>query len=140
MRMLPILAALLPLAAVPLTACASDPEAIARADAADAARVPAATPVGEAVRCIQTSSIRQSHVRSDRVIDFEMINGRTYRNVLAARCSGLGFEERFAYKSTINQLCSVDTITVLRSGGGVQGPTCGLGEFQPVEIAGPDRG
>ncbi len=48
-------------------------------------------------------------------------------------CPGLGFEERFAYKTTIGQLCSTDIITVLRTGG-INGPSCGLGEFVPVEL------
>ena len=97
--------------------------------------VPAATPTGPAVDCVNLSQVRETHVRSDSVIDFEMNNRKVLRNTLPNACPGLGFEERFAYSVTGNQLCSVDTITVLQSGGIGPGPRCGLGKFQPVTIA-----
>ena len=63
-----------------------------------------------------------------------MRGGATYRNTLPGRCPGLGFEQRFAYRTTIDQLCSLDTITVLQSGSSIPGPTCGLGKFMPVTM------
>lgn len=125
---------LAPALAVLATACASSPEQVAARDASQAAMVPAATPTGPVENCVITRNIRSTKVRNDSVIDFEMTGGKVYRNALPQSCPGLGFEERFAYKTSIGQLCSVDTITVLRSG--IAGPTCGLGSFQPVEIAG----
>ncbi len=98
--------------------------------------VPAATPAGKTVDCVTTRDIRNTRVRSDQVIDFEMNGGKVYRNTLPHSCPSLGFEERFAYRTSIGQLCSVDIITVLYAGGGVQqGPSCGLGKFQPVTLA-----
>lgn len=94
---------------------------------------PAARVVGEPVNCVQTNLIRDTEVHGDRTIDFRMNNGKIYRNTLPTRCSSLGFEERFGYKSTNGRLCNVDTITVLQSGG-ISGPTCGLGKFVPVEL------
>ena len=97
--------------------------------------VPAATPTGDPVNCIQLNQVRQTHVRSDQVIDFEMSGrNRVYRNTLTSACPALGFEERFAYSVTNGELCSVDTITVLQSSG-MRGATCGLGTFQPVSVA-----
>jgi hypothetical protein len=96
--------------------------------------VPPATPSGPAVDCVNLSQVRETHVRSDSVIDFELNNRKILRNTLPYACSGLGFEERFAYSVSTNQLCSVDTITVLQSGGAGPGPRCGLGKFQPVTI------
>jgi hypothetical protein len=96
--------------------------------------VPAATPAGKAVDCISTSSIRSTHVRSDKVIDFVVAGGKIYRNELPYACPGLGFEERFLHKTSTSQYCSVDTITVLRTGGMIEGATCGLGDFQPVTL------
>ena len=96
--------------------------------------VPPATPTGPAVDCVNLSQVRETHVRSDKVIDFELNSRKMLRNTLPASCPGLGFEERFAYSVTGNQLCSVDTITVLQSGGVGPGPRCGLGKFQPVTI------
>ena len=101
--------------------------------------VPPATPTGPAQQCIPIQSIRQSHVRSDQVIDFEMAGGRFYRVTLPQSCPELGFEEAFTYRADNEQLCSVDTITVLHRASPVRGVTCGLGPFQPVTIAGRER-
>ncbi|MGD9811932.1 MAG: hypothetical protein AB7U35_11465 [Sphingobium sp.] len=92
---------------------------------------------GDPVDCIYPRNIRSTKVRDDQTIDFVMNGGKIYRNTLPYKCPGLGFEERFAYKLSTSQLCSVDTITVLQSfGGGLsQGATCGLGKFQPMEKA-----
>lgn len=93
--------------------------------------------VGEPIDCINPRLIRSTHVRDDQTIDFEMSGNTVYRNTLPYKCSSLGFEERFAYKLSTSQLCSVDIITVLQSfGGGLsQGPSCGLGKFQKMEKA-----
>lgn len=44
-------------------------------------------------------------------------------------------EDRFSYKTSTSQLCSVDTIRVLHNYGGQleEGVGCGLGKFQPME-------
>ncbi|MCP5399149.1 MAG: hypothetical protein H6921_07580 [Sphingomonas sp.] len=93
--------------------------------------------VGEPVNCIMPSRIRSTHVRDDQTIDFEMNNGKIYRNTLPYSCPSLGFEERFSYKLSTSQLCSVDIIYVLHNYGGSlsQGAGCGLGQFQPMEKA-----
>jgi len=124
---------LVPALALLATACATSPEQIAARDASQAKMVPAATPAGAPESCVITRNIQSTKVRNDSVIDFEMNGGKIYRNTLPLSCPGLGFEERFAYKTSIGQLCSVDTITVLRQG--IDGPTCGLGTFQPVKMA-----
>lgn len=94
-----------------------------------------AKPVGEPVDCINAHSISSTRVRSDKVIDFYMAGKKVMRNELPYSCSSLGFEERFTYSPTNNRLCSVDTITVLHSAGGVsRGASCGLGKFQQVEL------
>jgi hypothetical protein len=116
------------LAALAITALA------APGGARDRSQIPEATPAGKPENCIRTISIRQTFVRSDSVIDFDMGGGKFYRNTLPYACSGLGFEEKFLYETSINQLCSVDTITVLHDGPGGRGPTCGLGTFQPVTL------
>lgn len=101
----------------------------------DRQAVPAATPAGKALSCIPIRQIRETRVHGDRVIDFHMGGNRVYRNELPYACSGLGFEERFSYKTSLSQLCSTDIITVLRSPPTIQGPSCGLGQFQPVTLA-----
>lgn len=98
--------------------------------------IPAVKETGAAVDCLQTFQIRESRVRSDQVIDFRTNGKKWYRNTLPYSCPSLGFEERFSYKTSINQLCSTDIITVLQSAGSglSQGASCGLGKFQPVEL------
>lgn len=94
-------------------------------------------PAGKPENCIQLHNIRETRVRSDRVIDFYMNGNRVYRNQLPHSCPQLGFEERFLYKTSLSQLCSVDIITVLTGSGPglMQGASCGLGKFQPVSGA-----
>lgn len=104
------------------------------AAARDRNAVPVAEPVGKPVNCVQLSRIRSTQVHGDSTIDFHMGGGKVLRNTLPMSCPGLGFEERFLYKTSIGQLCSVDIITVLQSPGLSQGPSCGLGKFQPVKL------
>lgn len=124
----------LPIAAM-LCLAATSSVAIPTVAAPRRGEVPVATPAGKPVDCLPTYQIRQSRVRSDSVIDFELRNGKTYRNTLPQSCPRLGFEERFGYRTTINQLCSTDIITVLSVAPPVGGASCGLGKFQPVTIA-----
>ncbi|RYD88942.1 MAG: hypothetical protein EOP61_32635 [Sphingomonadales bacterium] len=89
-------------------------------------------PAGKPVDCIPIRAIQSSRVRDDQTIDFYMGGRKVYRNRLPQRCFGLGFEERFAFSTSLSQLCSVDIITVLRTTPGGGGPSCGLGKFQPI--------
>jgi hypothetical protein len=104
------------------------------AAARDRNAVPDAVPDGKPVSCVQTTNIRSTNVHGDGVIDFHMLGGKVYRNTLPMSCPNLGFEERFLYRTSISQLCSVDIITVLQSPGLSQGASCGLGQFQPVKL------
>jgi hypothetical protein len=129
MRTLPLLAG------ATLAAMLVTPAAAKRDRTAEAA---ALTPIPGAAsqNCVQLNNIRDTRVRSDSVIDFYMRDGEIYRNTLPNSCPQLGFEESFGYKTSVNQLCSVDIITVLRrGGGGIPGVSCGLGQFQPVAKA-----
>ncbi|WP_254305787.1 hypothetical protein [Sphingopyxis sp. BSNA05] len=74
--------------------------------------------IGEPENCIMRSSIRSTDVIDDQTIDFKMRNGDIYRNNLPNKCSGLGFEEAFSYKTSTNRLCNVDIIHVLSQTGG----------------------
>jgi hypothetical protein len=89
-------------------------------------------PAGKPVNCIQSSQIRETRVRDDSTIDFYMIGNKVYRNKLPQSCPELGFEERFGYSTTIDQLCSVDIIHVLMTSPPMRGASCGLGSFQPI--------
>jgi hypothetical protein len=99
----------------------------------------AVVPAGEPVNCISRQRIRQTRVRNDSTIDFVLVGNQVFRNTLPYSCPTLGFEESFSYATSIDQLCSVDIITVFRragiGAGGGFGPSCGLGQFQPVAPA-----
>lgn len=126
----PVLITALPLV-LALAGCAASQQ-----DAPDRnARVPAAKVVGEAQSCIPRSQVRQSQVRSDTVIDFEMRNGKVYRVTMPTRCPGLGLERAFAFETSIDQMCGADIIYVLMNIGGVpqRGAGCGLAPFVPIE-------
>lgn len=85
--------------------------------------------------CVDLQRIRESRVRSDKVIDFVMIDGSILRNTLPNSCPQLGFERAFTYATSLSQLCSVDIITVIIQGGGPsRGASCGLGQFTPVSL------
>jgi len=118
--------------AIAAASCAPiDPET--RVDPALAG--PAVKVLGEERSCITRSQIRNSRVRSDQVIDFEMRGGKVYRSVLPYSCPRLGFEEAFSYNTSINQLCNTEIIYVIENFGGQiqRGAGCGLGRFVPVE-------
>ncbi len=90
--------------------------------------------VGEPKTCINRSQIRDTDVIDDQTIDFRMRGGAIYRNKLPNKCSGLGFEEAFSYRTSTNRLCNVDIIRVLDHTAGridTRG-ACGLGKFQEI--------
>lgn len=93
-----------------------------------------AKPVGKPQSCVPLQQIRETRVRDDQTIDFYMNGRKVLRNTLPNSCPQLGFEERFAYKTSLSQLCSTDIITVLQSPGLSRGASCGLGQFQEVTL------
>ena len=97
--------------------------------------VPAVTVVGASESCIMRDRIRQTVVRNDRVIDFEMQGGDVYRNTMPQSCPGLSFDRAITYETSINQLCTPQIVYALQTIGGVpqRGAGCSLGEFVPVE-------
>jgi hypothetical protein len=94
-------------------------------------------PAGEPVDCVTVTRIRSTKIIDNRTIDFKLAGGKVYRNTLPHNCPGLAMEDRFSYRVSTSQLCSVDIIRVLQNMGGQlsEGAGCGLGKFQPVEKA-----
>jgi len=84
--------------------------------------------------CVDTSRIRRTSIIDDRTIVFYMNQKKIFVNHLPYRCPGLKIAGTFSYRTSISQLCNVDTIKVIRSMGGRidAGPSCGLGKFRPV--------
>ncbi len=134
--------ALAPLSLLALGACAPDPAGDAARVAAEIAKAPAATVKGAGISCINRSQVRNTVVRSDRVIDFEMVGGKVYRNTLRSSCAGLGFDRALTYETSIDQLCTPQIVYALQTiGGNLQrGAGCQLGEFVPVEYVKDKKG
>ncbi|MFM7350009.1 MAG: hypothetical protein ACKO01_11060 [Erythrobacter sp.] len=126
--------ALAPLPLLALAACTADPATVETRSAAAIAKAPAATVLGPGKSCINRSQVRNTVVRSDQVIDFEMQGGAVYRNTLQTTCPGLGFERAITYETSIDQLCRPQIIYVLQNFGGnlQRGAGCSLGDFVPV--------
>ena len=130
-------------AALIVSGCApADPEAQAARAARDAARTPAVTVLGPGENCITQSQVRQSIVRSESVIDFEMRGGKVYRSTLPNRCPGLTLDRAISWDNSIDQLCRQQIVYSLQNFAGTiqRGAACGLGEFVPVEYAKKAKG
>lgn len=90
-------------------------------------------PTGKVENCLHLRSIRNSRVLDDQTILFRASGKKYYVNKLPHKCARLGFEKSFLYKTSLNQLCNVDIITVLDTTSGINGPSCGLGKFEELE-------
>ena len=95
----------------------------------------------DAEQCLRLASIDHTEVVDDTTILFHMKNGDVYRNKLPYRCPGLRRERAFMYRTSLNQLCNVDIITVLSDigFGFTPGASCGLGMFHPVRALTADE-
>lgn len=84
-------------------------------------------------KCVSLHSISSTKVLDNQRIKFEMDGGSDYVNMLPRKCPGLNKNTPIMYKTSLSQLCDLDTITVLNSMGGGYMPsaTCGLGRFEP---------
>ncbi|MEZ5559822.1 MAG: DUF6491 family protein [Pseudomonadales bacterium] len=90
----------------------------------------------EPERCIQLSRVKTTEILGNRQILFELQNGRHYLNTLPYPCPGMRRGTTLLYRTSLDQLCSVDVVTVLETGGGGgfwPGASCGLGTFEPVD-------
>jgi len=90
--------------------------------------------VGEKESCVSLTRIDRTRVVDERTILFYMRGGDIYLNRLPHRCIGLRRGKTFMYKTSLNQLCNVDIITVLDDigFGFSRGASCGLGSFQLI--------
>lgn len=87
---------------------------------------------GETRNCVSLRFLRDSTIIDDQTIFFKGVGKKAYINRMPHRCARLSAEERFAYRTSIGQLCRSDIITVLDSFGREWG-SCGLGEFEEMQ-------
>lgn len=92
--------------------------------------------------CVSLQALRDSRVIDNQTIFFKGPGRTAYLNKLPRRCTRLAIENRFAYRTSIGQLCHLDVITVVDNFGRTWS-RCGLGKFQEMkskETASPDKG
>lgn len=89
----------------------------------------------DAEQCIRMTSIDRTRVVDESNILFYMKGGDIYLNRLPHPCPGLRSRDPFMYRTSLNQLCNVDIITVLQNIGFGYSPgmSCGLGMFYPLD-------
>ena len=103
-------------------------------------------PLPEGVEnCVNLRSVQRIEIVDEHHILFFMRDGKVYNNHLSRRCPGLRRDDTIMYRTTLNQLCSIDMFTVLDNFGGgfMPGATCSLGKFHPAtqeEVEAPDAG
>ncbi len=121
-------------AALALAAALALGAGTAGADDASGAATPAAAPA-KTEKCLLLNRIRHTRVVDQQTVLFYLSGNEIYKNALPHKCGALRPNEAFLYKSSINQICSVDTITPLMStGGGYMASTsCGLGSFELID-------
>lgn len=109
------------------------------AGAADVAAPAAAAAKTE--DCLAINRIEQTRIVDKRTVLFYYSPTEIYKNVLPRDCNGLQRDTTLKYKSSINQLCSVDVITPLVQTGGSYMPagSCGLGKFERIDKAGVEK-
>jgi len=84
--------------------------------------------------CVSLTRIDRTEVVDDQNILFFMKGKQIYHNRLPHKCSGLSRRDTFMYRTSLNDLCNVDIITVLDDIGFGFSPgiSCGLGMFYPT--------
>lgn len=87
---------------------------------------------GEVRSCVSLRSLRESRVIDDQTIFFRGAGSTAYLNKLPRTCSRLAIEERFAYRTSVGQLCHLDVITVVDNYGRSWN-RCGLGKFEELK-------
>lgn len=85
-------------------------------------------------RCVTINRIDELKVLDRENVLFYLRGKEIYLNQLPHPCPGLSHHSTVMYRTTLNQLCDVDVITVLNDigGGFMPGASCGLGAFTPI--------
>lgn len=81
-------------------------------------------------RCIPMSQIQRIEVLDDQTLRFHMSAGQDYINSLPSKCSGLK-DNTLLHKTSTNDYCDLDTISVVDANLGAKLGTCALGKFSP---------
>lgn len=125
-----------PFLALAFAACASSENPTAQTAAAE--EVPAALMgevIGKPVSCLTSRNIEHIDAVTDRVVLIRMRGGGVYRAEPQPSCPRLSRAgTALTYKTTSNQLCNIDPVTVFDPVSGIFYGTCTLGAFTPYRL------
>lgn len=84
--------------------------------------------------CIPLNRINNVEVLDRQHLLFRMTGRNHYLNTLPHACPSLRRHTPIMYRTSLNRLCSLDTVRVLENYGGgyYPGAGCGLGTFTPI--------
>jgi len=84
--------------------------------------------------CIPLNRISNVEVLDRQRVLFRMTGRDHYLNTLPHACPSLRRNQPIMYRTSLSNLCSLDSIRVLETYGGgyYPGASCGLGEFKPI--------
>lgn len=101
----------------------------------DADALPPIQYLAEPKDCINLRDIDRTRILNNQQILFYLRRNRIYLNQLPHKCGGLRRNDTLSYRTSLNRLCRLDSITVLNQTGFgfTRGPTCGLGYFQEID-------
>jgi hypothetical protein len=87
--------------------------------------------------CIWIPRIDRFRIVDEQNLLVYMRGKEIYLNEMNHRCPGMRPNKAIMYRTTLRQLCAIDTITVLDNHGfGFhRGATCGLGKFRAIDQA-----
>lgn len=127
-----LLAGMIALAGAGCATAASKPELSEKA----AERLSAYTQTGEMKSCLTLNQIRSIDAIDDYHFLIETSNGDHYLNSLSSRCSGASRTGNYIqYKTSINQLCRGQIVTVVDNMTDMTTGSCGLNDFEKLEDA-----
>ena len=87
---------------------------------------------GEYRNCVPLRQIRSTNAVDDRHI-LVRVGSDYYLNRLSGRCAGIDRNfNRIQYKTSLNQLCQNEIITVVDNSQGFTIGSCGLGKFEKL--------
>ena len=89
-------------------------------------------------RCLNTTSYRRVEVLDNRRLAFHGRGDRVWLNQLRMPCVGLRSDHTLSFELRSNQVCAMDTfrgLTMSFGGPMPMGPSCFLGEFEPITKA-----
>ena len=88
----------------------------------------------EAEFCLSLIRIDDSKILDSRHMLFTTTDKRMYLNTLPKKCGNMGPGDTYTFRTSINQLCQGDVITMLHPGGRdfIPGASCVLSMFEPM--------